>query len=257
MTRSRGFTLIELLVVVAIIALLIAILLPAIGKTKEITRRTVCGTNLKAQGSALGIYAQQFSDLLPAFSNGSGYWVHDEPFEFCETLLNTSRTIANGMSATSLRRWFYCPSNTNANVDALWDYGVQHNLMYRANGYAYFNDRAAAGGMGNYPTLPARANPPLAYRRKLMGTPNPSENELAMDEILSPDNAGLNSNFSLPPTANAAPAGTAHLNGKKPAGANVLAYDGHVVWRTWPTGNSQGIVVIGNSGNSFSWIINP
>src|SRR5215212_4976652 len=114
MTRSRGFTLIELLVVMAIIAVLLAILLPAIGKSKEITRRMVCGTNLKSQGTAMGIYAQQFNDALPVFSNGEGWWMHDEPFEFSETLLNTSRTAANNMTAKSMRRWFYCPSNDAA-----------------------------------------------------------------------------------------------------------------------------------------------
>jgi len=256
MRRIRGFTLIELLVVMAIIALLIAILLPAIGKSKEITRRMVCGTNLKSQGTALGIYAQQFNDMLPAFSNGEGYWVHDEPFEFSESLLNTTHAVAENMNAKSLRKWFYCPSNPAANADELWDYGPQHGLTYRALGYTYLNDRAAAGGMGHLPPLPTRANPPLAYRRKMSGTPNPSENELALDEIFSPDNVGVNSSFSLPPTGNATASGTAHLSGKKPAGANVLAFDGHVVWRGFPR-NPAGVLSISNGGAAYSWIINP
>lgn len=257
MNRSRGFTLIELLVVVAIIALLIAILLPSLGQARETTLRTICASNLRSQGSSMGIYAQQFNDALPAFSNGSGYWVHDEPFEYSETLLNTSRTAASGLTSDSVRRWFYCPSNPNANVNDLWNYGELHGLSYRVQGYTYLNNRAAAGGMGNYPALPARTNPPLAYRKKLIATPNPAENELALDEILSPDNAGYNSQFSTPPVRNAGPSSTSHLKGNLPAGANVLSYDTHVAWRPFASGKTDGILPITNAGNSYSWIINP
>jgi len=54
--RIRGFTLVELLVVVSIIAMLISILMPSLGRAKDITRKTICQTNLKALGSAWLIY---------------------------------------------------------------------------------------------------------------------------------------------------------------------------------------------------------
>ena len=56
MRRNRGFTLVELLVVIAIIALLIAILLPSLARARELSKRTVCGTQLKAVGSAAVMY---------------------------------------------------------------------------------------------------------------------------------------------------------------------------------------------------------
>jgi len=58
----KGFTIIELLVVVAIIGLLVAILLPAIGKAREAAQGTQSMSNLRAIGQACGIYASEFQD---------------------------------------------------------------------------------------------------------------------------------------------------------------------------------------------------
>ena len=57
-SRADGFTLIELLVVVAIIALLISILLPALSKAKAQARQLVCNTHLKEQGNAAHLYGE-------------------------------------------------------------------------------------------------------------------------------------------------------------------------------------------------------
>jgi prepilin-type N-terminal cleavage/methylation domain-containing protein/prepilin-type processing-associated H-X9-DG protein len=63
--KRRGFTLIELLVVVAIIALLIAILLPSLGKARELANRAYCAANCRGIMQSMNVYAADNSDAFP------------------------------------------------------------------------------------------------------------------------------------------------------------------------------------------------
>ncbi len=62
---SRGFTLIELLVVVGIIALLLAILMPSLGKARAQARTTLCATQIGAMTRSLFIYAEDYNERFP------------------------------------------------------------------------------------------------------------------------------------------------------------------------------------------------
>ncbi|MDY7009734.1 MAG: type II secretion system protein [Planctomycetota bacterium] len=62
---NKGFTLVELLVVVAIIALLVSILLPSLGRAKDLTRETICLTRLGGQMRAVYMYAADNNDSIP------------------------------------------------------------------------------------------------------------------------------------------------------------------------------------------------
>jgi prepilin-type N-terminal cleavage/methylation domain-containing protein/prepilin-type processing-associated H-X9-DG protein len=117
MRKNRGFTLIELLVVVAIIALLIAILLPSLGRAREQAYTTKCATNMRALAFGILAYTGDNNGALPPtrvvvggptiYPNGF-FWATEmvkQGFITSESDLN-SQGVAKTASGRTV---FFCP----------------------------------------------------------------------------------------------------------------------------------------------------
>ncbi|MFT3687216.1 MAG: type II secretion system protein [Phycisphaerales bacterium] len=118
-SRFKGFTLIELLVVVAIIALLVGIMLPALAGARESARTTKCLSHCRSLQMALTTYATDARDRFPHWSawqtlDGDGASNEDTPgagwaelvqpcLETWETLLCPSRKMQASKSRTFCR----------------------------------------------------------------------------------------------------------------------------------------------------------
>ncbi|MEZ6318762.1 MAG: prepilin-type N-terminal cleavage/methylation domain-containing protein [Phycisphaerales bacterium] len=78
MSKKRAFTLIELLVVIAIIALLIGILLPALGRARATARNSVSQSNMHSLGTSSANYAADYSDRIFSYS-----WRAGQEYQTC------------------------------------------------------------------------------------------------------------------------------------------------------------------------------
>jgi prepilin-type N-terminal cleavage/methylation domain-containing protein len=119
--KSKGFTLVELLVVIGIIALLIAILLPALSRAREQAKNTQCLSNLRQLATVYQFYANDNQDRIPigydANSPWTGYYICQSskwyPLMGC---------LFQGNYLTTPQA-FYCPSQD----DLRWQYNTKEN----------------------------------------------------------------------------------------------------------------------------------
>ena len=121
----RGFTLIELLVVVSIIALLVSILLPALGKAREVARVAVCASNQRSTGLAMHSYTGDYDGRFPLAADvDDGAWHVAIPqaiyFPYGQTILaeyvGSEAPDAPGESNEGLLI-FQCPSQPMSQYD--------------------------------------------------------------------------------------------------------------------------------------------
>ncbi len=233
MKKQRGFTLIELLVVMAIIALLAALLLPALARAKERANRVVCLGNLRQWGIALNLYLDDSQQVFPAFSIPNN--TPGAPDGYSQDNLRWSDLAAFAASGYGNSAWF----------NALPPYVSQKALwQYADNPTNFVNSRS----IFNCPTatfLPAEVDPlsrvAFSYGLNFKGTNGlvPATMPFRAGVVLHPSafvfysdnraNSGETPFYGANPLNDlGAPRGSLnHLSSRHAAGANLTLLDGH------------------------------
>jgi prepilin-type N-terminal cleavage/methylation domain-containing protein/prepilin-type processing-associated H-X9-DG protein len=211
--RIQGFSLIELLVVIGVIAILLAILLPAVMRARESARRTGCISNLREIGNLLNVYAMQYKGKLP-MQEGPCVLLWDLPLATRDELIKAGAT----------RELLFCPSNREQNQDETWTF----KDGYCVTGYFFLTRRLN-------PKMPDLVNG-FGWQDSIIAPPSMSA------ELVTDATVGQNLSYGTIGGPWPGTKSTNHFKSHLPDGGNILYVDSHVEWREYPRMNVHAIV---------------
>jgi prepilin-type N-terminal cleavage/methylation domain-containing protein len=234
----KGFTLIELLVVIAIIAILAAMLLPALAAAKEKAKRMQCLSNVHQMEIALNIYAGEFVDKLPVMQ-GSANWAWDLPKTVADIMLTSGMTKkamydpGTEPKFGDLENWSGPGTGPNS---TLWNYDAAGN--FHIIGYALaFSGPSSRLAVTNQNktmqpesiTVGGKTSLVSVSDRVLIACANISVN------AATPGYKHLENNYSAIPGGfeknnQIYPHTSPHLKNSMPTGGNTGFKDGHAEW---------------------------
>ena len=237
MKKRNVFTLIELLVVIAIIAILAAMLLPALSKARERARNSSCVNNLKQIGTGAFMYAERARDRLPYVSADN----RETSLEYGGTGITPWWFALNEF--VSNEKSFVCPADTNKLCD-----GDVTTGGGTVKTYAAWTDGLSYGING----VPGVGHMVLskAYR--------PSKTVMIGDSgsVAKGENGSASFMCSLAPTAAEA---IRHVSVRHGSGCNIVMADGHVedIRAVTTTSDTTFVNIAKSHSVQFTWEAAP